>query len=162
MSQFRVDKRRAPAEVALSTGGSLRGAFFLAASGVTQTHPERVADLLNGDGGFFPFASGADGSETMLLLNRAHVIAVKLLDPVPEAPLEPGYALATERRVALLLSDGTRREGSFRVSLPPGRDRLSDYARMPERFRYLETDAATFVVNTAHIVEMTEIIGESR
>ncbi len=161
MSQFRIEKRRAPAEVALSTGGSLRGAFFLAASGVTQTHPERVADLLNGEE-FFPFASGADGSETMLLLNRAHVVAVKLLDPVPEAQLDPAYALATQRRVALLLSDGTRREGTVRVSLPPGRDRLSDYARAPERFRYLETDAATFVVNIAHIVEMTEIIGEPR
>jgi hypothetical protein len=162
MSQFRVEKRRASAEVTLSTGGGLRGAFFLAASGVTQTHPERVADLLNGDAGFLPFAAGADGNETMLLLNRAHVIAVKLLDAVPEAQLDPGYELATERQVGLLLSDGTRLVGVVRLSLPPGRDRLSDYARTPEMFRYLETDAATFVVNTAHIVEMTELISEQR
>jgi hypothetical protein len=162
MSQFRVEKHRASAEVMLSTGSRLRGCFFLATIGVTQTHPERVADLLNAETGFFPFASRVDGHEKMLLVNRAHVIAVKLLEDSPEAQLDPGYELATERHVTMLLSDGTRLSGAVRVYLPHGRDRLSDYARTPEMFRYLETEGATFVVNAAHVVELTEIAGEHR
>ena len=38
-----------------------------------------------------------------------------------------------------------------------GRDRLSDWARQPETFRYVETDEATLLVNVAHIIEVSEI-----
>jgi hypothetical protein len=34
---------------------------------------------------------------------------------------------------------------------------LSDWTRQPEAFRYIETDPATFIVNAAHIVAVTEV-----
>jgi hypothetical protein len=33
---------------------------------------------------------------------------------------------------------------------------LSDYAREPETFRYIDTGDGTVIVNSAHIVEMQE------
>ena len=43
-----------------------------------------------------------------------------------------------------------------RVYRPSGRDRLSDYARGPEIFRYVETADGTVIVNADHIVELRE------
>jgi len=45
------------------------------------------------------------------------------------------------------------------VYQPEGRNRLSDWTRQPETFRYLETPAATLIVNAAHIVAVTEVSG---
>jgi hypothetical protein len=157
MSQFRVEKRRADAELTLSTGATLRGSFFLAGSTPTQVGPERIADLLNGETGFFPFDSAAGAERGTVVINRAHVVAVRLLEPVAEAQDDPGYAVATERHVAMTLANGTRLEGSVRVYCPQGHDRLSDWARSCEVFRYLETAQTTFIVNSAHIVEVREL-----
>ena len=156
MSQFRVEKRRAEAQLTLSTGVSLRGSFFLAASTPTQIGPERVADLLNAEAGFFPFGPSGGSEQDTVLVNRAHVISVKLLERVDEAKVDPGYEVATERHVVMLLSNGTRLTGSVRAFCPQGHDRLSDYIRSPPTFRYLECVETTFIVNTAHIVEVKE------
>jgi hypothetical protein len=156
MSQFRVEKRRAHAELTFATGQTLRGSFFLASSTPTQVGPERIADLLNANLGFFPFDAVGDSDHGTILVNRAHVVAVRVLEPFAEAQVDPGYEVATERRVVMTLANGTRLEGSVRVYCPQGRDRLSDWARSVEAFRYLETADTTFIVNTAHIVEVRE------
>ena len=115
---------------------------------------ERVGDLLNQETGFFPFEiQTADGTQTVLY-NRAHVITVTLTES--EAARDPGYAVAKRRDVWILLSDGRRIRGVVRVYRPEGRDRLSDWARQPETFRYVETDEGTLLVNAAHIVAVTE------
>jgi hypothetical protein len=157
VSDLRVEKRRAAAELTLSTGRRVRGSFFLAGSSATHTGPERIADLLNGETGFFPFAlEGRNGQAETALYNRAQIVCVKLLDSTGEATLDPGYDLATERRVAMLLSNGDAITGAVRVYRPAGRDRLSDYARSGDVFRYVESGHATFIVNMSHIVELTE------
>ena len=45
----------------------------------------------------------------------------------------------------------------MRAHLPPGHDRVSDWARDAVSFRYLETDDATVIVNVKHVTEVTEI-----
>jgi hypothetical protein len=160
VSEFRIEKRRAPAQLTLATGATVRGSFFLAASSANGAGPERVADLLNGEQGFFPFEIPARGSarEHTVLFNRAQLVSVTLEDAeAAEAQHEPGYAVATERRVRMLLSDARTIDGSVRVYRPSGRDRLSDYARGGQLFRYIETAAATLIVNIDHIVELREI-----
>jgi hypothetical protein len=158
MSQFRVEKLRAGAEVTLSTGVTVRGTFFLAGSSAMHEGPERVADLLNAEGGFFPFETiGENASSETLLINRAHVVCVLLLGRRNEPQIDPGYAVATERRVAMALSNGAAITGAVRVYRPQGRDRLSDYARTPEAFRYLEAADGIYIVNTAHIVQLSEV-----
>ena len=156
MSDLRVEKRRAAAELTLSSGRRVRGSFFLAGSSATHAGPERIADLLNGETGFFPFALEGSGQLETALYNRPQVVSVKLLDSSEEATLDPGYDLATERHVAMLLSNGDTITGAVRVYRPAGRDRLSDYARPGDAFRYVESADATFIVNMGHIVELRE------
>ena len=64
--------------------------------------------------------------------------------------------MAKRRDVWIMLSDGRRLRGVVRVYRPEGRDRLSDWARQPETFRYVDTDEGTVLVNVAHIVAVTE------
>jgi len=156
MSQFRVEKHRAEAELTLAGGTTVRGWFFLASSTAHHLGPERVADLLNGEPGFFPFSPAGGGADDTVLVNRAHVIAVKLLERTDEAQTDPGYQVATERHVVMRLSNGSTLAGAVRVYRPQGRDRLSDYARLPDVFRYVENADGVVVVNSAHIVDLKE------
>lgn len=156
VSEFRVEKRRAEAALTLTTGAMVRGCFFLAGSRASHGGPERVADLLNAESGFFPFELNADSTPYTVLYNRSQLVVVTLLENTVEAQLDPGYSVATERDVRMLLSNGETVEGRVRVYRPTGRDRLSDYARLPETFRYVETDATTLIVNSTHIVELRE------
>ena len=156
MSEFRIEKRRADAALMLTTGTIVRGCFFLSESSAIHSGPERVADLLNAETGFFPFELNGANSPHTALFNRAHLVMVTLEGDTVEARLDPGYDIAATRQIRVQLSTGGSVEGLVRVYRPIGRDRLSDYARAPEIFRYLETPAATVIVNTAHIVELRE------
>jgi hypothetical protein len=154
MSEYRVEKERAEATLTLSNGCKVHGYLFVGAA-VNYAEQERIKDLLNGETGFLPFERNDNGRSRTVLYHRDHVMVVRLPN-VTEPQQDPGYEHATKRSVSMLLSDGTRLSGDVRVYFPRGRDRLSDYARTPEQFRYLETGAATYVVNTRHILELTE------
>ena len=157
MSEFRIEKRRAEAALTLTTGATVRGCFFLFGSSASHTGPERVGDLLNGETGFFPFELMTTGAAQTVLYNRAQVVQVALLADTIEAQLDPGYSVATERAVRMVMSNGDAVDGRVRVYRPSGRDRLSDYARAGEMFRYVETPGGTVIVNANHIVEIREI-----
>jgi hypothetical protein len=156
-SEYRIEKRRADAELTLSTGTRIKGTFFLAGSAAGHAGPERVGDLLNSETGFFPFELAGSNKPRTVLYNRAYVTTIALPPGVVEAQLEPGYELATKRRVAILLSTGTRVTGVVSVFRPAGHQRLSDYAQVGHMFRYLETADHTLIINFAHIVELLEI-----
>ena len=156
MSEFRIEKRRAEAVLTLTTGSTVRGCFFLAGSAASHSGPERVADLLNAETGFFPFELNAGSAPYTVLYNRSQLVLVTLLEDTIEAQLDPGYSVATEREVRILLSNGGTVDGRVRVYRPTGRDRLSDYARAPDVFRYVETADGTVIVNADHIVELRE------
>ena len=156
MSEFRIEKRRAEASLTLSNGTVARGWFFLAGSRASLSGPERVADVLNAEGGFFPFEVSDEAGSHTVVYNSSQVVEVTLLGDAGEAQRDPGYALATERHVEILLSTGHTVAGRVRIYRPEGRDRLSDYARVHEMFRYVETAEATLLLNSAHIVEFRE------
>lgn len=156
MSEFRIEKRRVEAALTLTTGSTVRGCFFLAGSSASHSGPERVADLLNAETGFFPFELNTGTAPYTVLYNRGQLVLVTLLEETIEAQLDPGYGVATEREVRILLSNGRAVEGRVRIYRPTGRDRLSDYARAGEVFRYVETADGTVVVNADHIVELRE------
>ena len=156
MSEFRIEKRRTEASLTLASGATIRGCFFLSESRATHSGPERVADLLNAEPGFFPFEIASGTESHTVLYNRVQVVLVTLLEETVEAQLDPGYDVAPERQVHMLLSTGQTVEGRVRIYKPSGRDRLSDYARAPEMFLYVETEGATIIINSAHIVELRE------
>jgi len=155
MSQFRVEKQRAEAELTLSSGECRRGCFFLATSTDRHAGPERVKDVLNFEPGFFPFET-TEPARTVLV-NREQVVTVRLLGAYPESQTDSGYDVATVRRVEMRLSNRLVLRGTVRVYRPAGRDRLSDYARQAELFRYLENADGTYIVNSAYIVELSEM-----
>ena len=152
-SDLRVEKRRESAEVTLVTGATLSGVFFLAGSSQLHTGPERVGDVMNYDTGFFPFECDGETS----LINRAHVLKVTLPAQIIEAQLDAGYDVAVRRHITIVLATGEAITGHVVVHGPPGRDRLSDYARSDEHFRYLEVADRTLLINAAHIVALTEV-----
>jgi hypothetical protein len=156
VSEFRIEKRRAEAALTLTTGSTVRGCFFLSGSSASHSGPERVADLLNAETGFFPFELNAGGAPYTVLFNRSQLLQVTLLEETIEPQLDPGYTVATERAIRMLLSNGEAVIGRVRIYRPSGRDRLSDYARAAEIFRYVETAAGTVIVNADHIVELRE------
>lgn len=148
---------RAKATVTLVGGDAVTGSFFIAGGSPRHVGAERIGDLLNSEDGFFPFEIEGDGPDRTVLYNRAHVIFAEVFDD--EARRDAGYAVAPERVVSLLLSNGRRLEGAIRVYRPEGHDRLSDWTRQPEHFRYIESGRATLIVNAAHIVALTEVSG---
>jgi hypothetical protein len=154
-SAFRIEKRRTHATLTLSSGQSIRGSFFVAGGSALHAGPERVGDLLNSEPGFLPFETHEDGRAQTVLFNRSQIVMVELADQ--EARRDPGYDVATVRIVSALLSTGHRVGGAVRVYRPLGRDRLSDWARQQESFRYLECADVTLIVNAAHIVELSEM-----
>jgi hypothetical protein len=156
VSELRIEKRRAEAALTLTTGTTVRGCFFLSESSASRSGPERVADLLNAEAGFFPFELHDGGPPQTVLYNRQQLLLVALLEEPVESSLTPDYSIAKERAVRILLSNGASVEGQVRVYRPSGRDRLSDYARAPEAFRYVETAGGTVIVNASHIVEFRE------
>ena len=137
-------------------GETVRGWFFVAAGSLLHAGAERVGDLLNAEMGFFPFELHDSGGRTVLY-NRPHVISVRVFEE--EARDESGYSVAPREQVTVHLTDGRRVTGGVRIYRPEGRDRLSDWARQPESFRYIESDEATIIVNAAHIVAVHEVTG---
>ncbi len=74
-----------------------------------------------------------------------------------EAHGEAAYEVAKRAAVSMLLSSGHRLTGLVRLYCPQGRDRLSDYTRADETFRYLETSDALLIVNFRHVLELSEV-----
>jgi hypothetical protein len=155
-SKYRVVKQRTDAVVTLSSGLATQGCFFIAGGSSRHRGPERVGDLLNSETGFFPFEIHLVGRARTVLYNRNHVVMVALTDD--EARRDPGYDVATRWFVSILLSSGQRIAGAVRAYGSEGHDRLSDWARAPESFRYVETaDDMTLIINVAHIIEISEV-----
>jgi hypothetical protein len=157
-SEFRFEKRRTDAVITLVGGESVTGCFFIAGGTARHKGPERVSDLLNTETGFFPFEIQGDANVPAhtVLYNRSHVITVQIFDD--EARRDPGYVVAKRWSVSVLLSDNRRVDGVVRVYRPEGRNRLSDWTRQTENFRYVEGEI-TLIVNADHIVALSEVPG---
>ncbi len=155
LSEFRVEKSRTEATLTLSNGTQVRGWFFVSASAATHSGPEPIRDILNTEHGFVPFQIESPQGSRDMLYNPDHVIVVALASG-DEAQRDPGYDVATRRGVSMLLSNGQRLRGTVIVHRPKGRDRLSDFARTPGRFKYLVQPEATLLVNVTHVVELVE------
>jgi hypothetical protein len=153
MSDFRFEKHQVPASLVLSTGATRVGHFFVVSALTTHGGPERVGDLLNAEGGFFPFLHD-DGTTGQY--NRAHVAYVQLPTGMAEEELDPGYSVSKRCDVTMVLSTGTTLEGTVLVVGAPGHERLSDYVHGPRRFWYVITSRGTVIVNAAYVVELIE------
>ena len=153
-SDLRVQKRRVEATLTLTTGLTVRGYFFLWDARLAGEGSERPDELLNSAHGFFPFERLDGRSPRVVLYNVALVSVVTLAEHAGRAV--PGYEVAAVRHVSLLMSSGQTLSGTIRIHRPAGCDRVSDWLREPEAFRYLETDRTTLLVNIHHVAEVVE------
>lgn len=154
-SQYQFEKRRTQGALTLSSGDLVQGYFFTAAGITPHDGPERVGELLNLEAGFFPFEVRDEKGARTVLFNRMHVVTVALSEN--EASQDPGYHVAPRQVVSVQLSTGQRLTGAVRVYRPEGQHRLSDWTKQPEIFRYIESGDRTLIVNTTHIVEVSEV-----
>ena len=152
---LRVEKSRVKATLVLSNGMTVHGCFFIARNSRTHAGPESVRDMLNSEAGFFPFDAVRSEEMTTILYNRDHLLFIELEDR-NEPCRDPGYDVATEKIATILMSNGMRLRGVVRVFRPHGNDRLSDFARAQENFRYVEAANATYIINVHHVVELAE------
>jgi hypothetical protein len=159
-SDFRFEKHRNRAVILLSTGETVDGNFFTGSANLRRSGPERIGDLLNAEGGFFPFEVLGENGPRTLIYNRAYLVTVTVSSDEPHQ--EPGYDVATPKSVSMLLSTGERLSGSIRVYQPEGYHRLSDWSRTRNQFHYLETDTCALLVNGAHVVEVSEVESHQR
>ena len=156
-SEYRFEKRRAAAVVTMVGGEVARGSFFTPAIRPAATAENVSRTCSTPKRAFFPSKWKAPTSRGPSCYNRSHLISAEIFDN--EAGLDPDYAVASRRPVSILLSNGRRIEAFVRIASPAGRDRLSDWTRLPEVFRYVEFGDSILIVNAAHIVAFTEVPG---
>jgi len=144
--------------VSLSGGSRLTGSLFLSAFAASHAGPERLLDLLNAGRGFVPFeVVSAIGARETILLSRAHIALVQSDTALEDVAEDPGYQVATQKSVALLLSTGEELTGVLRIERPVGRNRLSDGVNDEIGFRYLESPSGILAVNLAQVVRITPL-----
>lgn len=154
VNELRVPKHAAPVEVVLAGGATDRVVIFLADYASTHAGAERLSDLLNGTADFLPAREVATGR--MTFLNRQG-IALARVDPELERGADTDWALPSEHRVAVALSDGTRLTGRVRFVLPPAHSRLVDFLNdAPPFFALFEGEKVAFV-NKRFVVRVDEI-----
>jgi len=151
VKEFRVPKQRAEVEVVLPGGATHRVAVFLSEFASSHEGGERLSDLLNGKGDFFPAV--AVESDEVVFLNRA-TIAVARVDPAFERDPATELTLPTEHEVSIRLADGQQIEGLISFVLPPERSRLMDFLNeSPPFFRLLQKDRVS-LVNKHHVASI--------
>jgi hypothetical protein len=148
VNELRVPKQRVEVEILLPGGESRRVAVFLAEFASHHRGGERLSDLLNGPGSFFP-AVDVDADQVSFI-NRA-AIAVARVAPAVEPDTSAELTLPTEHEVEITLVDGRTVEGVISFVQPPERSRLMDYLNeAPPFFRVLEEKRVS-LVNKAHV-----------
>jgi hypothetical protein len=154
-SGLRFEKCRAHAVVRMTNGEEWPGWFFVSSASPRHDGPERVADLLNSTDAFLPFELNRGGSVHVVLYNRRHIVSVGLFEN--EAGRDPAFEVMRPRLVSIQLTTGQRLTGTVRVDGPVGHDRLSDWLRQPAPFQYVHTEGRLFLVNTDHVLGVSEV-----
>ncbi len=153
-ASLRFEKHRAHARIVLTDGREHDGWFFVAGGAARHGGRERIADLLESATGFVPFEMDtATGGQTRLI-NPRHLVYVVLGSE--KLDLHSDWVIGRRQPVTLWLSNGTRLVGVVYVDRPEGHDRLSDWTRQPDTFRYVESSDGLLLVNAAHVVDLTE------
>jgi hypothetical protein len=119
-----------------------------------------VATMLEGDSGFLPIRVA--GTVRLLGKHAMVWIAVKRHQPRPmdawvEEPSEVITLYDRQYHVEVVLTAGTRLMGQLLDSSPADRPRAIDHLNRVGRFVRLWTQDEHFLINKAHIVQVTEV-----
>jgi hypothetical protein len=172
MGELAVPKRRAEVAVEL-VGGLLRKVtVFLAQSSPAHAGGELVAELLEGDGEFFPACDskergrercasascgGCPEEPGMTFLRRATVLVAEAAPEQASAAGADDLTLPTEYEVVVTLDDGRVLRGLLSYVLPSERCRLADYLNEAMRFLPLHGGDALRLVNKDHVTRVAAV-----
>jgi hypothetical protein len=143
MDELRIPTRRLAAEVVLAGGTRLLGCVFLP-EGSRHAGDMRPEEWANDGDRFFPFLP--DGQGRPLLLAKDSVLAISLPEPVEEMA-----APVMEKKVTIECA-GLVVEGSLRLEMPSGRQRVLDYLNGGGRF------VAVYSAGREHLVQKSWIL----
>lgn len=145
MEEFRVPKRRVPAQFVLPGGAVRDVAVFLAEATPGHSGGERLSDLLNGQDRFLPALDV--GTDAMIFVHSSGLAVARV---AAEHEISSGDAeqltIPTEHEVEVRLMDGNCLSGLISYVLPEGRSRLTDYLNdAPAFFRLIEPERVALV-----------------
>jgi hypothetical protein len=136
------------ATLRLTAGQPLDGEIYVMERVPQHTGPETPLDMLNREGGFFPFRPRT-ADAAVLLVAKARTVTLT----VPPPP-EDAVRLSAAKRASLVitLADGSTLSGWATLELPEYHSRILDYLNAVESFFALATDQQLHIVNRAHVL----------
>jgi hypothetical protein len=172
MGELSVLKRRADVAVELVGGLRHEVTVFLAQSSAAHDGGEGVAELLEGDGAFFPACDsrerrrgwcatascgGCPEEQKMTFLRRATVLVAEAAPEEASAAGADDLTLPSEYEVDVTLDDGRVLRGLVSFVLPSEHCRLVDYLNEPTRFLQLHGEEALRLVNKRHVTRVAAV-----
>jgi hypothetical protein len=158
MNDFQVPIGAVGVEMFLADGVQIQGRIFLAQDPRHPGFTDRLISVLNDEREFLPFEVGVDQGARSLVLNKDHIVRVRVLEPDPDEKSSsfsdhaPGEASRTE--AILHLSDGTQVSGCVMVDTPLASSRLVDKLNNGLRFVPVVRDDGIDLVQRTHVLTL--------
>lgn len=163
MKAFQVPTRPVSVEVFLADGRQLSGRMFLAENPRVDGNTGLLMGSLNDPREFIPFEVGDERGARSLVLNKDHIVRVRLAadtqaaretPAVSEAEVPPVAAGAAGETAVLHLSDGSRITGQVAVQTPESLSRAVDKLNCAPRFLPVVRDDGVDVVQRCHVTTL--------
>ena len=158
MKDFQVPTGAIGVEMFLADGVHVKGRIFLVQDPRHPGQTDQLIGALNDAREFLPFEVGDDRGARSLVLNKEHIVRVRVLQPRPE---EMQDSLVAEEagqepqdETILHLSDGTQLAGRVVVDTPQCASRLVDKLNSGERFIPVVRDDGIDLVQRTHVLTL--------
>jgi len=158
MKDFQVPTGAIGVEMFLADGVHIKGRIFLAQDPRHPGQTDQLIGALNDERDFLPFEVGDDRGARSLVLNKEHIVRVRVLQPQPEempvSYTDPDSVQEPHRETILHLSDGTQVAGRVVVDTPQAASRLVDKLNNGERFIPVVRDDGVDLVQRTHVLTL--------
>lgn len=158
MKNFQVPTGAVGVEMFLADGVHIKGRLFLAKDPRHPGQTDQLIGALNDEREFLPFEVGDDRGARSLVLNKEHIVRVRVLEPDPQelaAPFSGGpEGEGVSGETILHLSDGTQVAGWVAVDTPVAASRLVDKLNCGQRFIAVVRDDGVDLVQRIHVLTL--------
>ena len=158
MKDFQVPTGAIGVEMFLADGVRIKGRMFLAQDPRHPGETDQLIGALNDAREFLPFEVGDDRGARSLVLNKEHIVRVRVLQPhleeLPVSFTDPAQDQEVQGETILHLSDGTQVAGRVVVDTPPAASRLVDKLNNGQRFIPVVRDDGVDLVQRTHVLTL--------
>jgi hypothetical protein len=138
MSEFRIEKREEPVVIFMADGIVYEGDLFLSPFAQHRTGGQSVSDLLLEDQPFLPLKT--TGGEFHLV--KKSMISHLRYDVREESGIE-----LPEREVKITFLGGEELQGTVRIDLPAGKNRIQDFFNSSDKYFAMQSGGHDYLVN---------------